>query len=351
MILKCSQGFELWSLWARDSQNGVSETHLASWLNADSWAHPPSWDANLISLRGEASAEKRWPSLSSHLISQSTWCGLKYGLKWRIEQLVQIASETRRKKNCSRNLREEWSIIITKHKIWLGFSCNRDLCPCYAWDINLTLKLGQPQVSLPVQWGWYYIIHRSGFLLSPPNGIPGKGQGAWTFQKEPRVSIGDLSSLVSCHRPTQAITPAKPRATFLVETSKLLLANAWQPILYGRLKNTSVSSRPRMGLGNVCWYHWVSRETAGAAGATSDALVPPPASPASLAAHSPVAGWIFMWCCVFTRRDPIKVAAIFHQLLCLSALPQSASITGAVFYELIKMITGSPGGPGKKRAQ
>lgn len=69
------------------------------------------------------------------------------------------------------------------------------------------------------------MIHRDGFLLSPQNGIPGKGQGAWTFQKEPRVSIGDLSSLVSCHRPTQAITPAKPGAMFL-ETSKLLLANA-----------------------------------------------------------------------------------------------------------------------------
>ena len=171
-----------------------------------------------------------------------------------------MASETRRKKNCSRNLREEWSIIITEHKIWLGFSCNRDLCPCYPWDIILTLELGQPQVSLPVQWGWYYMIHRDGFPLSPLNGIPGKGQGAWTFQKGPRASMGDLSSLVSCHHPTQAITPAKPGATFLVETSKLLLANAWQAISYGRLKHTSVSSRPRMGMGNVCWYHWVSKQ-------------------------------------------------------------------------------------------
>ena len=50
-----------------------------------------------------------------------------------------------------------------------------------------------------------------------------RGRGAWTFQKEPEVSVGDLGCLAD---PTQAVTAAKPGASLLGQTSKPLLANA-----------------------------------------------------------------------------------------------------------------------------
>ena len=57
------------------------------------------------------------------------------------------------------------------------------------------------------------------------------------------------------------------------------------------------------------------RETVGAAGAMADTLVPPPASSASQPAWLPTAQLEDEFSrdvCVFTRRDPIGAAAIFH---------------------------------------
>ena len=66
------------------------------------------------------------------------------------------------------------------------------------------------------------MIHRDGVPLSPVN-FWDMGRGTWTFQKEPEVSVGNLGSLA---HPTQAITAAKPGASLLGQTSKLLLASA-----------------------------------------------------------------------------------------------------------------------------
>ena len=143
--------FELWSLWACDSQMRVRESQLASWLNTDSHVSCPPWDSHLISLWSEASVEKSPPSLSFFLPSiteyvYGVWprcmaltilvsCPemehvplgrkrkhrvLTTGLPgkslmclkiWthRKSKIVKIVSETTRQKNYNR----------TEHKIWL----------------------------------------------------------------------------------------------------------------------------------------------------------------------------------------------------------------------------------------